>query len=60
MSKMSELHAEITELIEQGMSAKFIAVTLNIPYTWVVPMVEERNNLELQKQNEMMSYDSMD
>mgnify|MGYP003346042131 CR=1 FL=1 len=56
MSKMSELAAEIDELVEQGMSAKFIAVALKIPMQWAEDAVNERKELELQKQQEMMSY----
>ena len=56
MSKMAELCAEIDELVEQGMSAKFISVTLNVPYEWARERVLERENLELEKQYEFLSY----
>lgn len=55
MSKMSELHANITELIEQGMSEKFIAVALNVPIDFVRSVFDERMALE-----EMNNYDSLD
>jgi orotate phosphoribosyltransferase-like protein len=57
MSKMSELALQVEELVEQGMSAKFIAVTMNIPYEWAEQAVKERNELEKQKQQEVMSYE---
>jgi hypothetical protein len=53
---MAELSAQIDELVEQGMTAKFISVTLGIPYAWAEQALIERNELELQKQQEMMSY----
>ena len=56
MSKMAELAAEIDTLVEQGMSAKFIAVALRIPFQWAENAVNERKELELQKQQEMMNY----
>lgn len=55
MSKMAELHADITELIEQGMSEKFIAVALNVPISMVHEVFNERMALE-----EMNNYDSLD
>ena len=56
MSKMAELSARIDELIEQGMSAKFISVTLNIPFEWVQTALEQREALEIEKQYEYLSY----
>jgi hypothetical protein len=56
MSKMAELSARIDELIEQGMSAKFISVTLNIPFDWVQTALEQREALEIEKQYEYLSY----
>lgn len=55
MSKMGELHAEITELIEQGMSEKFIAVMLNVPLDLVQQVYDERMSLE-----QLNYYDSVD
>jgi len=56
MSKMAELAMEIDDLIEQGMSAKFIAIKLNIPIQMVQDAFEQRENLELEKQYEFLSY----
>jgi hypothetical protein len=47
---------QIEELVEQGMTAKFISATLNVPIDWVYYAIEERNQLELQKQNEFINY----
>jgi orotate phosphoribosyltransferase-like protein len=55
MSKMAELHADITELIEQGMSEKFIAVALNVPIDFVRSVFDERMALE-----ELNYYDPLD
>jgi hypothetical protein len=57
MSKMAELSLEIEELLAEGMSPKFIAVTLNCSIDMVYDTIEHLENLELEKQNEMMSYD---
>jgi orotate phosphoribosyltransferase-like protein len=51
---MSELSMQIEELVEKGMSAKFIAATLNVPIEWAQYAIEERYELERQNQN---SYD---
>ena len=56
MSKMAELAMEIDDLIEQGMSAKFIAIKLNIPIQMVQEAFEQRENLEIEKQYEFLSY----
>ncbi len=56
MSKMAELSAQIDELIEQGMSAKFISVTLNVPFDWVQTALEQREALEIEKQYQYLSY----
>lgn len=53
MSKMAELSLEIEDLLKQGMTPKFIAVTLHIPIDMVYDTLE---CLELEKQYEMMSY----
>ena len=53
---MAELAMEIDDLIEQGMSAKFIAIKLNIPIQMVQDAFEQRENLELEKQYEYLSY----
>lgn len=56
MSKMAEIAMQIEELVEQGMTAKFIAVTLNVPIQWAEYAIEERQELELQKQQEFLNY----
>jgi hypothetical protein len=56
MSKMAELSMQIDDLVEQGMTAKFIAATLNVPIEWAFQAIEERQQLELQKQQEFNSY----
>lgn len=56
MSKMAELALEIEELLAEGMSPKFIAVTLNVPIQMVYDTVEQLKCLELEKQYEFMSY----
>jgi hypothetical protein len=56
MSKMAELAMEIDDLIEQGMSAKFIAIKLRIPFQMVEDAIEQRENLEIEKQYEYLSY----
>ena len=56
MSKMAELAMEIDDLIEQGMSAKFIAIKLGISFQMVQDAFEQRENLEIEKQHEFLSY----
>jgi hypothetical protein len=51
MSKMADISLQIEELVEKGMTAKFIAATLNVPIHWAEYAIEERYELELQKQN---------
>ena len=51
---MSEVKQEIDTLVEAGMSAKFIAATLGVPYEWAQAAVEERECLEIEKQYCMM------
>ena len=55
---MYDIAMEIDDLVEQGMSAKFIAVTLDVPYEWAEHAIEQRYNLEQQKQQEVMSHDN--
>ena len=43
MSRMAELSMDIDDLVEQGMTAKFIAVTLGVPYEWAEQAIERRN-----------------
>ena len=49
MSKIGQIMIEIDELVEQGMSPKFIATVLNIPMEWVYEVIDERAALEEQK-----------
>jgi hypothetical protein len=56
MSKMAEIAMQIEELVDQGMTAKFIAATLNVPIDWALYAIEERRELELQKQQEFLNY----
>jgi len=56
MSKMAELAMEIDDLIEQGMSVKFIAIKLGIPFQMVQDAFDQRENLEIEKQYEYLSY----
>lgn len=56
MSKMAELAMQIDDLIEQGMSAKFISVTLGVPFEWVQTALDQREELEIEKQYEFLSY----
>ena len=56
MSKMAELALDIEELLTEGMSPKFIAVTLNVPIEMVYDTIEQLECLELEKQYEMLSY----
>jgi hypothetical protein len=56
VSKMAELALEIEELLEQGMTAKFIAVTLNVPIEMVYATVEQLECYHIEKQYEMLSY----
>ena len=62
MSKMAELALDIEELLAEGMSPKFIAVTLNCPIEMVYDNLEQLENLELEKKidikNERENSDS--
>jgi orotate phosphoribosyltransferase-like protein len=55
MSKMSELMIEIEELAQRGMSAKFIAVSLNVPLQWAQDAIDEfHQHQHLEQQYQMM------
>lgn len=56
MSKMAELAATIDDLVEQGMTAKFISVTLGVPFEWAQQAIEDREALEIEKQYQYMNY----
>jgi orotate phosphoribosyltransferase-like protein len=53
---MAELALEIEELLEQGMTAKFIAVKLNVSIEMVNTIIEQLECYHIEKQYEMMSY----
>lgn len=55
MSKMADLMLDIQELAERGMSAKFIAVTLNVPLKWAQEAINEfEQHQHLEQQYQMM------
>lgn len=56
MSKMAELSMDIEDLLRDGMSPKFIAVSLNVPLEMVYDTIEQIECLELEKQYEYLSY----
>ena len=56
MSRMAELHADIMDAIDQGMSAKFLVATFGISFDTAEQLIEERHYEELAKQHEMMAY----
>lgn len=56
MGKMSEISARIDEMVEQGMSAKFISAVLGVPFDWAQQAIEAREALEIEKQYEYLSY----
>ena len=56
MSKVAELMIDIEELLELGMTEKYIAVTLGVPIQIVYGVVENLENEQIQKQYETLSY----
>lgn len=56
MSHMSELHADVMEAVEQGMSAKFLVATFGISFDTAEQLIENRYNEELCKQHEAMLH----
>lgn len=42
MSRMSELHIDIQDMLSAGMSRAFIAKELNIPEHWIPEILEEQ------------------
>ena len=56
MGKMKELSMQMEEMVDKGMSAKFIAVTLGVPFELAQQAIDERIGRELEKQYEFMSY----
>jgi hypothetical protein len=56
MSKMSELHIEIQELLMDGVRPSIIAQELNIPVTWVYPVMIDLQNEVLQEKGNTEVY----
>ena len=56
MSGIKRVIEDMQEMAEQGFSALSIAAKLNVPLNWAEQIVNEREDLELEKQYEMMSY----
>ena len=56
MSKMSELHADVMDAIERGMTAEFLVATFGISFETAEQLIEDRRYEELVKQHEMLSY----
>ena len=56
MSGIKKLLEDMREMAEEGFSAISIAVKFNVPMNWAEQIVNEREDLELEKQYEMMSY----
>ena len=56
MSKMSELHVDVMDAVEQGMSIKYLVATFGISFDLAEQLVEQRENLEIEKQYEFLSY----
>lgn len=53
---MAELSMDIEDLLSEGMTPKFIAVTLSVPLEMVYDTIEQLECLQLESQYEMMSY----
>jgi len=56
MSRMKDLAQDLDIMVEQGMSANEISVTLGVSYDLAMQAIESRGSLELEKQYEMLSY----
>ena len=56
MSKMSELHVDVMDAVEQGMSIKYLVATFGISFDLAEQLVEQRECLEIEKQYEFLSY----
>lgn len=54
---MSELHLEISDMLEQGRSPKTIAEKLNVPIDWVIGIELDMIN---HPQDDFDSYDCFD
>ena len=53
---MSELHVDVMDAVEQGMSIKYLVATFGISFDLAEQLVEQRENLEIEKQYEFLSY----
>ena len=53
---MKDLAQDLDIMVEQGMSANEISVTLGVSYDLAMQAIESRGSLELEKQYEMLSY----
>ena len=60
MSAMKNLVMDMMEMAEQGFSAFSIAAKLNVPLNWAEEIVDERYELEQEKQQEMMGYEDVE
>ena len=60
MSGMKDLVMDMMEMAEQGFSAFSIAAKLNVPLNWAEEIVDERYELEQEKQQEMMGYEDVE
>lgn len=56
MSKMSDLQADVMDAVEQGMSIKYLVATFGISFDLAEQLIEQRENLEVEKQYEFLSY----
>jgi hypothetical protein len=56
MSKMSDLHVDVMDAVEKGMSAKFLVATFGISFDLAEQLIEQRECLEIEKQYEFLSY----
>lgn len=57
---MKDLVMDMMEMAEQGFSAFSIAAKLNVPLNWAEEIVDERYELEQEKQQEMMGYEDVE
>lgn len=56
MGKVKELSMTLDEMIEQGFTADEICAKLGHSYDFVMQFIEQRHELELEKQYEFLSY----
>ena len=53
---MSNLHMDVMDAVEQGMTAKFLVATFGISFDTAEQLIEQRYEEELCKQHEMMAH----